>query len=163
MEYTIQEIHNNVLKATYAHDILESLPEWFGNPESIKEYVEAVGKYPFWAALKAGTCLGFFSGKIHYQRTGDIYVCGISPAYHQQGIGKALYAKVEQYFRENHCEYVIVKTLRDRVDYEPYITTRRFYRHLGFTELITLTEMWDEENPCLIMIKRLKNDKEISQ
>ena len=25
----------------------------------------------------------------------------------------------------------------------------------GFESLITLTEMWDEENPCLIMLKPL--------
>ena len=26
---------------------------------------------------------------------------------------------------------------------------------MGFKELLTLTEMWDEENPCLIMIKNI--------
>jgi len=28
---------------------------------------------------------------------------------------------------------------------------------IRISELLTLTEMWDEENPCLIMIKNLKN------
>ena len=31
-----------------------------------------------------------------------------------------------------------------------------FYIKMGFKELITLTEMWDEDNPCLIMIKNIK-------
>lgn len=30
-----------------------------------------------------------------------------------------------------------------------------FYKSVGFEPLITLTEMWDEENPCLIMLKVL--------
>ena len=34
--------------------------------------------------------------------------------------------------------------------------TKEFYRKMGFKELLTLTEMWDEENPCLIMIKNIK-------
>jgi len=34
---------------------------------------------------------------------------------------------------------------------------KRFNLHqsVGFEPLITLTEMWDEENPCLIMFKPL--------
>ncbi|MCI8395995.1 MAG: GNAT family N-acetyltransferase, partial [Acutalibacter sp.] len=31
-----------------------------------------------------------------------------------------------------------------------------FYRGMGFAPLVTLTEMWDEENPCLIMLKALE-------
>ena len=50
---------------------------------------------------------------------------------------------------------MMVKTLSDIVDFEPYAQTRAFYESMGFQPLITLTEMWDEENPCLIMIKAL--------
>jgi hypothetical protein len=57
------------------------------------------------------------------------------------------------------CKYVIVKTLSDTDPYEPYARTRAFYRSVGFTPLLTLTEMWDEENPCLIMIKTLGNGR----
>ena len=50
---------------------------------------------------------------------------------------------------------MIVKTLTDTVDFEPYAQTRKFYKSIGFESLITLTEMWDAENPCLIMFKSL--------
>lgn len=53
------------------------------------------------------------------------------------------------------ANYVLVKTLSDAIDYEPYARTRKFYTSVGFESLITLTEMWDEENPCLIMFKSL--------
>ena len=53
------------------------------------------------------------------------------------------------------CKYVIVETLSDMADNEPYARTRRFYKSIGFEPLITLTEMWSETNPCLIMFKSL--------
>ena len=56
---------------------------------------------------------------------------------------------------ETGCKYIIVKTLSDAVNYEPYSRTREFYNSVGFKPLVTLTEMWDDENPCLIMLKFL--------
>ena len=103
----------------------------------------------------ANKCLGFFSIKTHYQYTGEILVCGVHPEYQHNGVGKALYYVVEDYFTQAGCKYVIVKTLSDIVDFEPYAQTRKFYKSIGFEPLITLTEMWDEENPCLIMFKSL--------
>lgn len=144
-------------KTAYTKEILERLPEWFGNKEALDDYVEKVKEFPYWAALdKAGNCLGFFSAKTHYGNTGDIFVCGVLPEYQNSGIGKSLYGAVEEYFVQSGCKYVVVKTLSDIVDYEPYVQTRKFYESVGFESLITLTEMWDEENPCLIMLKSLK-------
>jgi hypothetical protein len=40
-------------------------------------------------------------------------------------------------------------------DDKNYEKTRKFYKKMGFEELITLMEMWDENNPCLIMIKKI--------
>lgn len=68
------------------------------------------------------------------------------------GIGKALYNEAEHYFLKRGCKYAMVETLSDTVDYGPYEKTRHFYESVGFEPLITLTEMWDEDNPCLIMI-----------
>ncbi len=155
MKYTIQFIENPSTKSQITLQLLSALPEWFGIPESNEHYVEGVKPLPFWAAYDADKCIGFFAGKIHYQKTGDIYVCAVDPGYHHKGIGKALYEHMEKYFRDNKCTYVIVKTLSDIVEYEPYKNTHRFYKSIGFSELVTLTEMWDEENPCLIMIKRI--------
>ena len=114
-------------------------------------YVSCVNKCPYWAAFDKDNCIGFFSGKIHYNRTGDIYVCGIDPKYHGKGIGTLLYKELEKYFVENNCKYIIVKTLSEK----NYEKTRKFYIKNGFEELITLIEIWDEYNPCLIMIKKI--------
>ncbi len=71
------------------------------------------------------------------------------------GLGRTLYSRDEQFFLEKGCKYAMVETLSERVDYAPYEKTRLFYGSAGFEPLITLTEMWDENNPCLIMIKPL--------
>ena len=155
MEYDIIEIKDNNKKAEYTKLILEKLPDRFGNEKGLQNFINTVCEYPFWAALHNDNCIGFYSGKIHYSRTGEIYVCGIDPNYHGRGIGTLLYKKVEDYFTQNNCEYVIVKTLSDISNYEPYLKTKGFYIKMGFKELLTLTEMWDKDNPCLIMIKNL--------
>lgn len=155
-EYVVSEIHDREAKLACARAVLESLPEWFGNREALEEYVKGVCDLPFWAALDGeGKWLGFFSVRIHYGHTGDIYVCGVRPECHRMGLGRALYGRVEQFFLEKGCKYAMVETLSERVDYVPYEKTRLFYESVGFEPLITLTEMWDENNPCLIMIKPL--------
>jgi ribosomal protein S18 acetylase RimI-like enzyme len=155
MEYEIFAISDDAKKAEYTEVILRKLPEWFGIEEALVEYVNTVNTYSYWAAFDKDKCVGFFSGKIHYNRTGDIYVCGIDPAYHGKGIGTLLYKEMEKHFAQKGCEYVIVKTLSETNPDTHYAKTRAFYKKMGFKELITLTEMWDENNPCLIMIKKI--------
>lgn len=155
--FYIQNITDAEAKSACVRRILEELPEWFGNQQAVEEYAETVKELPLWAALdENGQDLGFFAGKIRYGQTGEIVVCGVRPAYHRAGLGKALYTAAEEYFRQNGCRYMLVKTLSDTVDFAPYDQTRRFYQGVGFTPLITLTEMWDEENPCLLMLKSLE-------
>jgi ribosomal protein S18 acetylase RimI-like enzyme len=155
MGYKIIEIKENDKKAEYTNTILRKLPEWFGIEEGLQEYINTVHKYPYWAAFDDNNCIGFFSGKIHYNRTGDIYVCGIDPKYHRKGIGTLLYNEMEKYFIKNKCKYIIIKTISEIDEDENYAKTRKFYKKMGFEELITLTEMWDKNNPCLIMIKNI--------
>lgn len=156
MSIRIVEVNDEKLKSVYTENILRGLPEWFGNEKGIYEYTTNVVKLPYWIALnQEGHCVGFISVKTHYGHTGDIYVCGVLPEYHNKGIGKKLFASAEEYFVNKGCKYVIVKTLSEIAKYEPYERTRNFYLKVGFEPLITLTEMWDEENPCLIMIKKL--------
>lgn len=147
---------DNPTKSIYTKEVLEKLPQWFGDKQSLDDYVEQVAEFPYWAALnQQNKCIGFFSVKRHYRHTGEIFVCGVLPEYHGSGIGRALYKMAEKYFAENGCKWVIVKTLSDAVKYEPYARTRAFYKSVGFEPLITLTEMWNEKNLCLIMIKTL--------
>ncbi|MCX7772751.1 MAG: GNAT family N-acetyltransferase [Clostridia bacterium] len=158
VDFTVTEVCDPQTKSRYAEKVLRRLPEWFGNEKSLCEYVERVAELPFWAALNgSGECIGFLSVKIHYGHTGDIYVCGVLPEYHKKGVGKSLFSAADEYLIQQGCRYVIVQTLSETAHYEPYDKTRAFYLSIGFEPLITLTEMWDEENPCLIMIKSLNS------
>ena len=157
MSFEIVEIRDAQVKSDCARDILTRLPRWFGNVQARDEYVEKVRELPFFAAADGeGRLIGFFALNIHYDRTGEIVVCGVHPDCRGMGAGKALCRAAEAFFRENGCRYMIVKTLSDRVSHAPYAETRAFYASVGFEPLITLTEMWDAENPCLIMIKTLE-------
>lgn len=154
--YCIIEVEDRVKKSAYTKEILESLPEWFGNKQALNDYVEKVRDLPYWGVfLENDSCVGFFSVKTHYGYTGEIVVCGILQEYQHIGIGKALYGMAEKYFVQSGCKFVIVKTLSELVNSEPYSRTRNFYKSIGFEPLITLTEMWDEKNLCLIMLKAL--------
>lgn len=152
---TITRIDDSKLKSMYTEKVLRGLPDWFGIENALLDYAASVSELPFWAALEGDVCVGFVSVKIHHGHTGDIYVMGILPEYHRQGIGRQLMEAADYYFQENGCKYVIVKTLSELAESEHYERTRQFYLRVGFEPLITLTEMWDEQNPCLIMIKEL--------
>ena len=153
--YRIEEILDNDKKSEYANLILRKLPDWFGVEESLQDYVNTVYKYSFWAAFDKEKCIGFFSGKIHHNRTGDIYVCGVDPEYHGKGIGTSLFNELEGYCKRNNCEYIIVKTVDETDSQKAYGKTVKFYESIEFRKLITIPEVWDEYNPCLIMIKKI--------
>lgn len=153
---SIIEVIDGLEKSIYTKEVLEKLPEWFGNKQALDDYVLKVAECPYWAALnEENKCIGFLALKKHYGHTGDIFVCGVLPEYQRSGIGKALYNAAEAYLVQTGCKFVMVKTLSDTVGYEPYTRTREFYKSVGFEPLVTLTEMWDDENPCLIMLKIL--------
>lgn len=155
-DIVVAEVQGECKKRVFTRAVLERLPDWFGNQQAIGEYADQVKDFPYWAAVdQNGRCLGFISAKVHYEHTGEIFVCGVLPEFQHKGVGKLLYDAAENYWMECDCKYAIVKTLSDKVDFEPYELTRKFYRSLGFQPLVSLTEMWDEENPCLIMFKLL--------
>jgi ribosomal protein S18 acetylase RimI-like enzyme len=47
-----------------------------------------------------------------------------------------------------------VKTLGPSRPDEHYAKTRAFYEALGFRPLEEFKQIWDENNPCLVMVKR---------
>ena len=153
--YKVSEIINRDLKEQYTEQILRLLPEWFGEEDSLVDYVNTVAELPFFAAFNDDECVGFFAGLIHHGHTGDVYVCGIHPKYHRQGLGKKLYFELEQYFVNNGCKHVMVKTLSPLHSDVHYAKTRKFYHAVGFNDFYTDSAIWGQANPCLIMLKNL--------
>ena len=151
----ILEITQN--KSRVCEDIIRSLPEWFGLEKSIQEYVKNVSNMPmFVAKLRDDAVIGFIAIKFHNKYSAEIYVIGVKKEYHRRGIGKLLIAYVENYLRSLGYDFFTVKTLSDSVEYFEYEKTRKFYQNVGFKPLEELPNFWDEENPCLLMIKTLQ-------
>jgi GNAT superfamily N-acetyltransferase len=131
--------------------VLEALPDWFGLPDAVEKYVREVASLP---VLAVGN-VGFLALKIHSETAAEIYVMGVLPEHHRGGIGSALVAEAEELLRGIGVEYLQVKTLGPSRPDEQYEATRRFYESRGFRPLEETTAFWGEENPCLILVKRL--------
>lgn len=149
----IQEIYDNNEKIEISTKILKLLPNWFSIPESTQEYINESSRLPFFAAIHELKPLGFISIKENNKYTAEIYVMGVLPDFHKQGIGKALFIRTLQWAKESGYEYLQVKTLDESHPDMYYAGTRRFYLSIGFRPLECFPELWGKENPCLIMIR----------
>jgi GNAT superfamily N-acetyltransferase len=153
--YPIQLIKNPEQKSLITEKILRKIPDWFGIEESLMEYVRGVQERPFFAAYHEAEEIGFISIKYNNQYTAEIYVTGILSEYHRQGIGTALLKKAEEQLRAENYRFLMVKTLAPSAKYEPYDRTRAYYTSVGFYPLEEIVEIWDKDNPCLIMVKNI--------
>jgi len=135
--------------------ILRLLPEWFGMEAGILNYEREIDHLPTFVATEAECVQGFLSLKQHGPYSAEILVMGVHPEAHHRGIGRRLVEAAEAYARDMHLEYLQVKTLGPSRPDEGYTKTRAFYEAMGFRPLEEFKQIWDENNPCLIMIKRL--------
>ncbi len=136
--------------------ILKQLPDWFGIESAVAQYGKDINMLPTWTArADDGQLLGFVTIKKHGDFTAEVYVMGVRPETHHKGIGRALLARAESALQGEKVEYLQVKTVGPSCDDPFYARTRAFYMAAGFRPLEELKQLWNEENPCLILIKRL--------
>ena len=140
-------------KESIAARILQSLPEWFGIPESTAQYIRDSRSLPFFASFDGqGEPDGFIVPKETGPRTCEICVMGVRPDCHRRGIGTALWEAFRRYAVGEGYLYVQVKTVQ-MGRYACYDQTNRFYQKCGFSELEVFPTLWDEHNPCQIYIQ----------
>ncbi|OQA23278.1 MAG: Mycothiol acetyltransferase [Chloroflexi bacterium ADurb.Bin360] len=135
--------------------ILRALPDWFGVEEATRQYVREIEALPTLLALREEQALGFLTLKQHSPWVAELYVMGVFPQVHRQGIGHALVAQAEAVLRAQGIEFFQVKTLAPTHPDPGYARTRAFYEAQGFRPLEIFPELWDPENPCLLMVKYL--------
>jgi GNAT superfamily N-acetyltransferase len=135
--------------------ILHALPDWFGIESTLLQYAGEIDALPTFLARSSGQVLGFLSLKQHFPVSAEVYVMGVRPEAHSQGIGRALIMAAETYLKVQGVEYLQVKTLGPSNPDPGYAGTRRFYQAMGFHPLEELSQIWDAANPCLILVKRL--------
>jgi GNAT superfamily N-acetyltransferase len=151
MPLTVAEIAEPAERSRLCREILAALPGWFGLLESNARYEREVSGLPTFAAGDDG----FLSLKLHSPRAAEVYVIGVRPELHRRGLGTALLEAAEEYLRERDVEYLQVKTLGPSRPSERYERTRRFYEARDFVPLEELEGVWDENNPCLLLVKHL--------
>ena len=135
--------------------ILRALPEWFGIEEALLEYEREIDTLPTFLAHAAETVVGFLSIKQHFPSTAEVFVMGVHPSHFRRGIGRMLMEKSCHWALSRSIEYLHVKTLAPSRQSAEYAATRDFYQAMGFSPLEEFKRIWDENNPCLILVKKI--------
>lgn len=151
--FTIQGPSLN--KADLCEPVLGALPDWFGIDEANQNYLNAIDQLPTFLAFKCHNLVGFLTLKQHFLKTAEVFITGVLPQYHRQGLGRAMLCAAEIYLRDRSVEFLQVKTLSESHPDPGYTKTRAFYQALGFTPLEEFKTLWDEANPALLLIKAL--------
>ncbi len=156
MKFLVEEALRE--KSAVCRKILGLLPQWFELPEARKRYIQGVETKPMFCCRLNETkeIVGFLSLHDTSDSAAEIYVMGVMPDYHHQGIGTALVEAASSYAAEMGRVYLTVKTLSPEHPDPHYAVTRRFYEKVGFMPLETFPTLWGPENPCLLMRKILR-------
>ncbi len=99
--------------------------------------------------------IGFLTVKMHFPQSAEIHCMAIHPDYHRQGIGRQLIQELENHLLSQDVKLLQVKTVSEARECPAYAKTRDFYHSVGFVPLEVFPTMWDESNPCLVMVKPL--------
>lgn len=149
--FIITKVESPEEKEEIVSEVLLDLPDWFGLPESTEHYIKHSKQLPLWVGKNHAETIGFITLAESSADTGDLHCMGIKKAYHRKGIGRKLYFELEKYAKHKY-KYLQVKTV-DEGYYKEYDQTVAFYKSVGFSKLEVFPTLWDEWNPCLIMIK----------
>jgi ribosomal protein S18 acetylase RimI-like enzyme len=142
-------------QALLCEPILHALPDWFGIEDANRQFLIDIESLPTLIAWQEDRPVGFLTLKEHNSYSAEVHVMGVLIECHHQGIGTRLIAAAETYLHRRGIEYLQVKTLGPSHSDPYYARTRAFYAKVGFRPLQELVQIWDAENPCLIMIKRI--------
>ena len=151
--FVIKEVKNEDQKMAVVAEILRDLPEWFGIPESTQAYIEGAKDLQVWAAYQEGDLLGFVSLSYSSEDCAEIDCLGVKRLFQGQGIGSQLLATLESEARKN-VDYLQVKTVAEGSN-KDYDRTNVFYRSVGFKKVEIFPQLWDPQNPCQVLIKKI--------
>ena len=142
-------------KQQLCRQLLEELPDWFGIPAAIDEYVATVADLPMFAVGRDGRDAGMLALRWSYDEACEIYVMAVRADSHRLGLGRALILAAEDFARSQGFKVLYVKTLGPSREDEHYARTRLFYQALGFVPMEEIDGVFDQGNPCLILVKPL--------
>ena len=132
-------------------DVARSLPAWFTE----RGLTHMRADVPFQRTLLAesgGDVVGFVAFFSH-EGVGRIGWMGVRKDLRRGGVGRALVEAWAKELAAAGVTRVLVDTLGDAVEYEPYAETRAFYRAVGFRDLHRV-EAGDPECPEQLTLAR---------
>ncbi len=136
--------------------ILESLPEWFGDPTAIDGYEQDGTSNAFQSvlALDGGETVGVALVRRHFRASAELHLIAVDPDMRGRGVGQALVERICTDLSRDRCHLLSVHTVGPSFDSEPYAATRRFYESAGFHPLEEHSGL-DWSGPSLILVKVL--------
>jgi ribosomal protein S18 acetylase RimI-like enzyme len=134
-------------------EILSTLPTWFGVPDANEEYVAHCDRTPTLIASLDGRAVGLTSIVRHSDWSAEVHLMAVVPEHHRSGIGRRMLQHAEAELAADGVEFLQVKTLSSRHPDPGYVKTRAFYEAYGFRPLEEMPDLWNPENPALIIIK----------
>jgi len=139
----------------HVEKILRALPEWFGQEDSTLQYIKDADTMQSMLAKDGDDVIGFITIRKHFPESAEMHCLGVLPTHHRTGVGKQLVNALEEHLIKEEVKFLQVKTVADGRDCEAYAKTRKFYIGVGFTPLEIFPTLWDEANPCLLLVKSL--------
>ncbi|CAE7205170.1 yfjD [Symbiodinium microadriaticum] len=155
-------------------DLLNAVPDWFGQPASNAAYARQSKSVPMWAVGPKAKPDGFLTlgpltgpeglnlkevqewlGDKNPPTQLEIAAMAVRPGLHRKGTGRALADAAIAYARRTGWNHLFVRTLGPSEVYEPYARTRAFYHGIGFTPLVEDKTIWGSDNPTLILGMKL--------
>jgi len=136
--------------------IVRALPDWFGLESGIVDCAAAVRSQDgLVAEATDGSVAGFLTWFRHFPETAEITWMAVAPDSHRRGLGRALIAALDGRLTREGARLLLVKTLSEHGDSEHYDRTRAFYLAMGFLPLQEMPDLWDAENPALLLVRPL--------
>ena len=134
-------------------EVLKDLPEWFGIPESTQAYIEGAKDLKVWTAFQESNLLGFVSLSYSSEDCAEIDCLGVKKLIkvEELGVNCLLLQRVKP---AKMLIFLQVKTVAEGSN-KDYDRTNVFYRSLGFKKLEIFPQLWDPQNPCQILIKKI--------
>ena len=133
--------------------ILRSLPQWFGIESAIVDYVLDTERLPTFVLRLDGEVVAFLTLKEHFSHSWEVHCIAVAASRRNRGLGRALLTHAEGWASTQGAKWLQVKTLSSSHPSPEYAETRAFYERMGFEPFQELPTLWDEANPCLLMIK----------
>ncbi len=141
--------------AALCQGLVADLPEWFADEAANRAYATDARTLPGLVASRGSTPLGLVLLTQSSKDTTEIHFLAVRRAAHRQGIGALLVRAALDHAAQQSAQFLTVKTLATSCNYTPYLETHRFYRAMGFRDIMEYREPgW--RDPALLMARTVQ-------